>query len=51
MMDMDELFDHLNEVGLKPVYIDEDTGWLLEQIDDAQLREEIDMDSFGDKIR
>ena len=39
MMDMDELFEHLNEVGLKPVYIDEDTGWLLEQIDDAQLRE------------
>ena len=38
MIDMDELFEHLNEVGLKPVYIDEDTGWLLEQIDDAHLR-------------
>ena len=41
MMNMDELFEHLNEVGLKPVYIDEDTGWLLDQIDDAQLREGI----------
>ena len=41
MIDMDELFELLNEVGLKPVYIDEDTGWLLEQIDDAQLREGI----------
>ena len=40
-MDVDELFDHLNEVGLKPVYIDESTGWLLEQIDDQQLREGI----------
>ena len=32
-MDMDELFEHLNEVGLKPIYIDETSGWLLQPIE------------------
>lgn len=42
MIDVGELFEHLNEVGLKPIYIDETSEWLLEQIDDAQLKEGID---------
>ena len=36
MMDMDELFEHLEEAGLKPIYIDENSGWLLKPIEDEE---------------
>jgi len=39
MMDMDELFEHLEEVGLKPIYIDENSEWLLQPIEDEEESE------------